>query len=139
MQNDKPDLSNLIVVMREHAATASTLSTYDPKGVKESQALKEDSYEDIQRQKAETAGLKERNRDLRYNRKLRSAYARWVFCYLVGYSVFVGVLLIIDGFQVCGFDLEESVMSFLGGSTAVSAIGLVYAVTHGLFDGVGKR
>ena len=56
-----------------------------------------------------------------------------MFCYLVCYSVFVAVILISDGFKLFGFNLEEGVVSFLVGSTAASAIGLVLAVTTGLF------
>ena len=88
---------------------------------------------DEQRHLVETQSIRESNLDLRMNRKLRWKYARWVFCYLVSYSAFVGVLLIADGFQLLGFDLEEGVISFLVGSTAASAIGLVLAVTTGLF------
>lgn len=89
---------------------------------------------DEQRHLAETQTIRESNLDLRMNRKLRWKYASWVFCYLVCYSFFVGAILIIDGFTLYGFDLEEGVVSFLVGSTAVSAIGLVLAVTTGLFN-----
>ena len=88
---------------------------------------------DEQRQQADIQTIRESNHDLRMNRKLRWKYARWVFCYLVGYSCFVGALLLASGFQVFGFSLEESVLNFLVGSTAASAIGLVLAVTTGLF------
>ncbi|MGV6840619.1 MAG: hypothetical protein ACWA40_10545 [Planktomarina sp.] len=111
----------------------------DAKAEQESQEFRLARYEEVQRQKALTAGIKETNRDLRHNRKLRSAYAKLVFRYLVGYSVFVGLLLILSGFNICGFTLESSVLEFLVGSTVASAIGLVFAVTHGLFNGVSKR
>lgn len=51
----------------------------------------------------------------------------------MSYSGFVGFIVVVDGLNLCGFDLEESVVGFLVGSTAVSAIGLVLAVTTGLF------
>lgn len=88
---------------------------------------------DDQRKSAETQGVREANRDLRYNRLLRARYARWVFCYLISYSIFVAVVLVGVGFGVCGFTLPERVLEFLVGSTAASAIGLVFAVTNGLF------
>ena len=56
-----------------------------------------------------------------------------VFCYLVSYSAFVALVLIADGYTIFKFNLEESVLGFLVGSTAASAIGLVLAVTTGLF------
>lgn len=87
---------------------------------------------DDQRHLAETQNIREFNRDLRLNRKLRWKYARWVFRYLVGYSAFVALLLLGCGFDL-PFDLSEGVLSFLVGSTAASAIGLVLAVTVGLF------
>ncbi len=88
---------------------------------------------DERRKDAETQGIRELNSDLRYNRLLRSKYASWVFCYLVSYSIFVGIVLVSVGFGICGFTLPESVLEFLVGSTAASAIGLVFAVTNGLF------
>lgn len=93
---------------------------------------------DEQRHLAETQTIKESNRDLRVNRKLRWKYARWVFCYLVVYSASVLFLLIVSGFGIFGFSLPESVLGFLVGSTAVSAIGLVLAVTTGLFKPILK-
>lgn len=85
------------------------------------------------KQNAETQSIVESNLDRRVNRKLRWKYARWVFCYLVCYSIFVGSILTLAGFGICGFVLSEAVLSTLVGSTAVSAIGLVLAVTTGLF------
>ena len=88
---------------------------------------------DDQRKSAETQGIREVNRDLRYNRLLRARYAKWVFCYLISYSVFVAIILLAVGFKICGFELPGTVLEFLVGSTAASAIGLVFAVTNGLF------
>ena len=84
------------------------------------------------RRLAETQTIRESNRDLRLNRKLRWRYARWIFCYLVCYSAFVALLLLCCGSGL-SFKLPESVLNFLVGSTAASAIGLVLAVTVGLF------
>ena len=83
--------------------------------------------------------VKEKNSDLEHNRELRGTYADKVFRYLILYSIFVGLLLILSGFTVYGFTLESGVLSFLVGSTAAAAIGLVFAVTNGLFDGIGKK
>lgn len=45
----------------------------------------------------------------------------------------VALFLVSHGFSIFCFKLPSSVLDFLVGSTAVSAIGLVLAVTHGLF------
>jgi len=110
----------------------------DERARTESTLISNDKYVEKQREMAEIAGIRERNRDRRINRKLRTNYAKSVFCYLIWYSVFVGVLLVLHGFKVCSFELPESVLSFLVGSTAASAIGLVFSVTHGLFNGLEK-
>ena len=86
-----------------------------------------------ERLRVETQGLRERNSDLKINRKLRWQYAKNVFCYLVCYSIFVAFLLLLSGCEKVGFKLSEKVLIFLVSSTAVSAIGLVLAVTNGLF------
>lgn len=87
-----------------------------------------------QRHQAETENIKEFNKDMEANRELRQKYARWVFRYLICYSMFVGVLLLGSGLSLPFLlTLPESVVSFLVGSTAASAIGLVLAVTVGLF------
>ena len=94
---------------------------------------KEEENIAIDHKRAELRALDEKNKDLEANRELRWRYARWVFFYLVIYSTFVGFVIIISGFHVFGFTLSPSVLEFLVGSTAVSAIGLVAAVVAGLF------
>jgi len=107
----------------------------DDKADQEANAIARGEYEEIEqkRHRAETQTIVETNRDRRVNRKLRWKYAKWVFCYLVWYSGAVFVLLIASGWGILGFELADSVLEFLVGSTAVSAIGLVLAVTTGLF------
>jgi len=108
----------------------------DDRAKNEATAIAGGNYDDIERsrQMAEAQTVREANLDLKINRRLRWKYAGWVFCYLVGYSAVVGALLVFSGFGIFGFSLPESVLSFLVGSTAASAIGLVLAVTHGLFN-----
>jgi hypothetical protein len=129
----------LLAAVRRQSEALSAQTEPDDKAENEASALADEKYGEIERQKAETAGLKEKNRDLRHNRVLRGAYARYVFCYLVCYSVFVGLILVASGFSICGFSLHEDVLKYLVGSTAAAAIGLVFAVTNGLFDGIGKK
>lgn len=65
--------------------------------------------------------------------KLMGPYANRVFCFLVGYCLFVGVILLLHGFKICSFELPELVLSVIAGSTAAAAIGLVGFVVSGLF------
>lgn len=83
--------------------------------------------------KAKAKALEEANEDSASFRSLREKYAGWVYSYLVGYSSVCALLLTADGWKWWYFDLPDSVLEYLVGSTAVSAIGLVLAVTHGLF------
>lgn len=112
----------------------------DRRASAESQALADKNYSAIEhnRAKAETDSIVETNRNKKANRRLRWRYAKKVFCYLVAYSIFVGIIIILHGFKVCGFVLPESALSFLVGSTAAAAIGLVYSVTNGLFGNIDK-
>lgn len=78
-------------------------------------------------------GIELNHKDQTANRKMRFKYSKWVFRYLVGYSIFVALILVLAGFKIGNFILEPEVLKFLVGSTAASAIGLVAAVTTGLF------
>ena len=113
------------------------------KALLQSRKLVEEKQNPDQKDKEETAAAREAqakaeaaeeaNRDSASNRVLRERYAKWVFRYLVAYSIGCLLLLLADGWHWWGFDLPDSVLEFLVGSTAASAIGLVLAVTHGLF------
>lgn len=94
-----------------------------------------DKDEDLSLRKAEIGSIQERNADRRANRKLRSAYAKKVYWYLISYSGFCAGLLLLIGFKVHDFSLPETVLTVIVGSTAVSAIGLVGFVVNGLFKG----
>lgn len=78
--------------------------------------------------------IEHRHDDQIANREMRQKYAKWVYYYLVGYSVVIGVFILLSATKCIPFEIESDVMNVLVGSTAVSAIGLVYAVTHGLFS-----
>lgn len=84
--------------------------------------------------------IREELKDQISNREMRFKYSKWVFAYLVSYSIFVGLLLWLSGFEeVTKFSLEPEVLKYLVGSTAVSAIGLVAAVVTGLFNSGPKK
>lgn len=60
-------------------------------------------------------------------------YADRVFLFLVGYCLFVALLILLEGFRVGEFDIADGVLGVIAGSTAVAAIGLVGFVVSGLF------
>lgn len=93
-----------------------------PEANEEAIAIGNAKYESIEksRERAEVEQILESNRDAKINRKLRWKYAGWVFCYLICYSTFVAILLILSGFNICGFKLDASVLDFLVGSTAAA-------------------
>ena len=67
------------------------------------------------------------------DRRMRVKYASRILLYLECYSGGVLCLLLLVGFHVWGFTLEEGVVSALVGSTALAAIGLVGFIARGLF------
>lgn len=79
--------------------------------------------------------IKNDHEDQKSNRAMRKQYATWVFQYLVCYSCVVGMMLFVSSINDVRFNISDGVLEILVGSTAVSAIGLVLAVTNGLFRG----
>jgi hypothetical protein len=65
--------------------------------------------------------------------RMMEPYAGKVFNFLVGYCGFVGVIILLSGFKIGGFEISDTVLSIIAGSTAASAIGLVGFVVSGLF------
>ncbi len=94
---------------------------------------------EVGRLKLQNKTLEQDHEDRKADREMRFKYSRWVYAYLVAYSVFVGGLLILHGFAAIPFALDDVVLTSLVGSTAVSAIGLVLAVTTGLFNSRRKK
>ena len=66
-------------------------------------------------------------------------YADKVFWFLVGYCLFVGLIILLNGFGWGGFKISDVVLGVIAGSTAVSAIGLVGFVVSGLFGAKAKE
>lgn len=67
------------------------------------------------------------------DRRMRVKYAGRILLYLECYSVGVALLLLLTGFKLWGFELQDGVVTALVGSTAVAAIGLVGFIARGLF------
>lgn len=91
------------------------------------------------RTRAEIARISESNFDLRVNRRMRRDYGRAVFIYLVAYSIFAAVVIVLSGWKIGGFELPQVVLAAIVGSTAVSAIGLVGIVVTGLFKTAAEK
>ena len=70
--------------------------------------------------------------------KLIAPSANKAFRYMSAYSTGSFALLVLDGSHWRGFDLDESVLDLLIGSTAVTVLGLVGMVLTGIFVGARK-
>jgi hypothetical protein len=79
------------------------------------------------------ATLEQKLRDQEHYRKLRGEYSKKSFWFLSLWVSFVFLILFLEGFSIYGFDLSDTVLAVLVGSTTVSAIGLVGIVVRGLF------
>ena len=84
----------------------------------------------------QVAHLKENNLNLQSTRRLRQSVARAVYWFMVGWSLSVLALLILDGFKISGFNLPPTVLAALIGSTTASVIGMVAFLVKGLFPGI---
>lgn len=64
---------------------------------------------------------------------LRNKYGRGLLRFMWSYSVVTLILLILDAYQVFGFNLPDEVLVALVGGTAVSVLGVVGTIAAGLF------
>ena len=64
---------------------------------------------------------------------LRKDYSGKIFKFLICWSSGVGVVLTLQGFNILDFNLPESVLGLLIGSTTAHVIALVGLVVKGLF------
>lgn len=58
-----------------------------------------------------------------------------VYNLVAAYCAFILLLAMIQGFGLFGFELEETILGILSGSTAVSVIGLIGMLISGVFSG----
>lgn len=96
--------------------------------------------------KDEKNNLKEENSKLRARadtskvlNKLIHPMANKAFCFMCCYSGVVAFFLLLRGLSGAKFDLTDSVLQILVGSTAVTVIGLVGMVLTGVFVGARKN
>jgi len=67
--------------------------------------------------------------------RMMEPWADKVFVFVSIYCGALLVLVLLAGFKVCDFNLSDTVLAVLAGSTAVSVIGLIGIVASGLFGG----
>jgi len=113
------------------AAKKAANKLEDEKDRRETAAAREAA--ELARHQTETAIIKQEIVDTKVDRKLRIDLSKRVFCYLISYSIFSGILIILEGFSILDFDLPDVVLTAVVGGTAVSAIGLVGFVVQGLY------
>lgn len=77
--------------------------------------------------------LELQNKALKETTELRKTYSEKVFKFLIWWSSGVGLVLILQGFKIGGFDLPESVLNVLVGSATANIVALVSLVVKGLF------
>ena len=66
--------------------------------------------------------------------KLIGPYANKVYNFVAVYCLVVAVLLVLSGFQKrTNFELSDTILAIIAGSTAVAVIGLIGMVVTGLF------
>ena len=64
---------------------------------------------------------------------LRTDFAKKIFWLVIGWVVAIFAILILQGFAMAHFNLANSIILALIGSTTLNIVGLLYVVTHYLF------
>lgn len=82
--------------------------------------------------------MKSREKEWEEIRKLRVKFSNRTYYYLVGWTIGVFLIVILQGFECIAFDLPDTALSVLLGSTTASAIGLVGFIVKGLFSNIKK-
>jgi hypothetical protein len=73
------------------------------------------------------------NDGLKQNISERKKYAHRAFCLVISWLVTIGIILILQGFHLKGFDLTSGVLQILIGSTTTGVVGIFLIVTRYLF------
>ena len=82
---------------------------------------------EIDRKEEEVKGLKT-------TREIKKSYAERVFWLVLGYWLTVLALLLAAGSPSCPFNLSDTVLGILVGSTAAAVISQIGFITRGLFS-----
>ncbi|MFB9374527.1 hypothetical protein ACFFUB_11220 [Algimonas porphyrae] len=87
---------------------------------------------DLSNAQGENKRLRDENLLVEARARLMEPYAKNVFAFVCVYCIGVFVLLLLQG--ACeSFDLSDTVLGIIAGSTAVATLGLVGIVLKGLF------
>jgi len=86
--------------------------------------------------KAELKAERDGNSIDKMRAKMMEPYANRVFWFVVWYCIAIAILLVGSGNKGDNFELSDTVLCVIAGSTAVSVIGLIGIVLGGLF---GKK
>ena len=92
-----------------------------------------DSLDQDEERAAEFRAAQEHINDQISDRTLREKYAHRLFWFLCSYNTIVLLIVMMQGFPSCPFELSEIVLATLVGSNAIAAFGLVSTVSKGQF------
>jgi hypothetical protein len=136
---DEPDLPQITVDDIDTAPETSVATQQD------TLVTAEDLRDAFVRVVEENASLrqeldttKKRVRTIEILDELIEPMAKRAFAFMCVYCGAVGALVTLHGFKTSGFQLPETVLQFLVGSTATTVIGLVGMVLTGIFVGARK-
>lgn len=93
----------------------------------------------IRKLKQELEQTSKRVRTIQILDELIEPMANRSFWFMCIYCFVVAVMLALDGFEQVAFNLPDSVLEFLVGSTAATVIGLVGMVLTGIFIGARRN
>lgn len=88
---------------------------------------------EVKKQTEEYNRLKEEVESIKQDREERKVYASKTFDFLCVYMVFVGILLLMSGFTTASFQLSDSVLIVILGTTTTNVLGIFYFVANYLF------
>ena len=105
-----------------------TINKEDPKTEE-----KETSTLEYNKQVEEYNKLKEEVESIRQDREERKVYASKTFDFLCVYMMCVGLLLFMSGSTTASFQLSDSVLIVILGTTTTNGLGIFYFVANYLF------
>ena len=88
---------------------------------------------EVKKQTEEYNRLKEEVESIKQDREERKVYASKTFDFLCVYMVFVGILLLMSGSTTASFQLSDSVLIVILGTTTTNVLGIFYFVANYLF------
>jgi hypothetical protein len=71
--------------------------------------------------------------DLQQDIDLRREFAGKIYWLVIIWVLAILAIVVLQGFRICNFELSNSVLLALIGSSTLNIVGLLYVVTHYLF------